>query len=110
MLLLLDPHLFPSVSLVRRESGLAQPLITQEMRDLYIQRRKVDFDRMQIAINEKNSDALQHLGHQIKGNAASFQFPELESLATKIEDAGKRRDFSSCAKILDEFRRWLSSI
>ena len=87
----------------------SQLLITKDMRDRYIQRRRVDLDRLQIAIAGKNSETLQHIGHQIKGNAASFQFPELESLAVKIEKAGHRQDYAAGAKLLEEFRLWLST-
>jgi HPt (histidine-containing phosphotransfer) domain-containing protein len=87
----------------------SQLLVTKEMRDRYIQRRRVDLDRLQIAIAEKNSEILQHVGHQIKGNAASFQFPELESLAIKIEEAGHRQDYAAGAELLEDFRLWLST-
>jgi HPt (histidine-containing phosphotransfer) domain-containing protein len=87
----------------------SQLLVTKEMRDRYIQRRRIDLDRLQIAIAEKNSETLLHVGHQIKGNAASFQFPELETLAIKIEDAGHKQDYAAGAKLLEEFRLWLST-
>ena len=77
--------------------------ISDEMRELYIQHRKKDLLRSHTALETSDFSFLEKIGHQVKGNAISFGFEDLTSLALELETAAKDHNVPNLKKVLREF-------
>lgn len=85
----------------------AEIVIPPDARNRYLERRKKDIDGLRSALATKTYDEFKRVGHQLKGNAASFGYGELEKIAVAIEAAGERQDPIEAARQLDSFQAWL---
>ena len=81
-------------------------IIPQEARQRYIERRKKDIESLRSALTTKTFDEFKRIGHQLKGNAASFGYAELERVAVQIEAAGQNEDALEASRQLDLFQQW----
>lgn len=88
----------------------AAPQITVEMRQRYLQRRAADLNALEQSIAECNFDRIAGIAHQIKGNAATFNYPQLQPIAAEIETAAERRDVFTIARHMATLRAWLGSM
>jgi len=61
--------------------------ISLELKKQYIARREKDLEDFVVAIDQKNAAYFIRVGHQLKGNALTYGFPELGLLGAKLEDA-----------------------
>ncbi len=77
--------------------------ISDEMRELYIQHRKKDLLRCLTALEKSDFSFLEKIGHQVKGNAVSFGFDDLSSLALELEGAARDHDIPHLKNVLREF-------
>jgi HPt (histidine-containing phosphotransfer) domain-containing protein len=66
--------------------------IPLELKKKYLQRRIHDMDCL-VACLDKDDFSLAHrIGHQMKGNAQTFEFPQIAPFAIKLEQAAKEMD------------------
>ncbi len=89
------------------ERDLDQFEISEELRRNYVKRRLSDLTDVEAALKSQNFDQLMCVGHKIRGSAASFRYPDLESLAIAMEAAGEQRDFLNAFEIARDFRKWI---
>ena len=59
-----------------------------KMMTTYLERRLVDIDRLRQSLENGSVDEFNRIGHQLKGNARSFGFDELEPLGLRMEMLG----------------------
>lgn len=81
--------------------------ISPEARKRYVERRQKDFETLSAALLTGELGPIQRIGHQLKGNAASFGYPELEKVAIALELAAEAGDFAEAARQLEQFKQWL---
>ncbi|WP_373997564.1 Hpt domain-containing protein [Bdellovibrio bacteriovorus] len=83
------------------ESGMAVPL---ESKQKYLSRRLGELAKIQEMIHTPDWEFVAKVGHQIKGNAKTFEFPSLSDLGSRLEEAGKTKDSrllkDVCAELL----------
>jgi HPt (histidine-containing phosphotransfer) domain-containing protein len=77
------------------------------MKQRYLERRKADFALLVDAISRNDFETLMRVGHQIKGNAATFGFSDLEDLAKDLENCGRTSDISEAQRLIDKMSEWL---
>lgn len=82
-------------------------MLPQEMYVTYLHRRKADLIELEKALAVSNFEIFKRLGHQMKGNASSFGFDELVSLAEKMELVSRQDSPEIAEGILAEFRAWI---
>lgn len=82
-------------------------VIPEDARQRYLERRKKDGETLRAALGTKSFDEFKRVGHQLKGNAASFGYLDLEKLAIRLEAAGEKQDAREAALQLDLFDKWL---
>lgn len=82
-------------------------ILPVEMRKNYLERRFNELKKLQE--NKKNPDFLfiKNLGHQIKGNAKSFDFNDLTEIGITFEKVAKSKDLSSFLLAIDDFEKHL---
>lgn len=83
--------------------------IPDEMRAKYIERRRRDLEELKAAISAGNLEPFQRIGHQLKGNGATYGYEELGELGRRMEEAGNLKSVSSAEACLSEFIRWVSA-
>lgn len=66
--------------------------IPLEDRKKYIERRISDLTACKKALEAKDYVFLMRIGHQIKGNAATFSFDDLAPVATALETAAEAKN------------------
>jgi HPt (histidine-containing phosphotransfer) domain-containing protein len=85
-------------------------IIPEDARQRYIERRKQDIETLKNALRQQTFEEFKRIGHQLKGNAASFGYSDLEKVAIQLEVAGENRDTLEAQKQLTSFESWLQSI
>lgn len=74
-----------------------------EARLKYLERRKQDIISCHEALEKQDYNFLDRLGHQIKGNAATFGFDELTEVAINMEQAAKNKDHNRLIDLVNRF-------
>lgn len=73
----------------------------------YLERRKVDLSRLQKAFQEGTVEDFKVIGHQLKGNAASFRYEDLGHLGERLESVTTKTLASEGPGLLSEFAAWI---
>lgn len=63
-----------------------------ELKQKYISRRLQDIDKLRSSLDGDDFSLALKFGHQVKGNASTFEFPELVGIGAEIEKAAKIHD------------------
>ncbi|HLW57848.1 MAG TPA: Hpt domain-containing protein [Bacteriovoracaceae bacterium] len=63
-----------------------------ELKRRYLDRRLEDIKVVRQMIDHGDFSEAIRVGHQVKGNAVTFEVPQIAWLGTEIESAAKRRD------------------
>ena len=82
--------------------------IPEEARQKYIERRKTDLENCKKALQQKDFDAIARVGHQVKGNASTFGYEELGSIAIEMEKSALSKDAGKLDSVLTKFSKFLS--
>lgn len=83
--------------------------IPQEIREKYLMRRQKDIEVLKASVASRELEEFKRIGHQLKGNAASFGYGDLEKIAIAMEAAAVSGDSFEAAKQLELFEKWYSS-
>lgn len=81
-------------------------LIPLEMRERYLDRRLRDVKNCDLKLLNLDWAYFERLGHQLKGNAASFGFKELGCIANDIESSAKNKDLVQLEIYVKDFKNW----
>jgi HPt (histidine-containing phosphotransfer) domain-containing protein len=81
--------------------------IPEEMRKKYAERRARDAEALERALEQNNFDVLSKVGHQLKGNAATFGYEPLAELGRKMELAVENRSMADAKQCLFALKAWL---
>lgn len=63
-----------------------------ELKRRYLDRRLEDIKIVRQMIDNGDFSEAIRVGHQVKGNAVTFEIPQIACIGTEIESAAKRRD------------------
>lgn len=86
-----------------------EPEITPEMKARYIARRREDVAKLLEAQEAGDFATLKAIAHQIKGNAATFSFSDLESHAIALETSAEAKQADECAKHVGAIQKWVET-
>ena len=67
-------------------------LVTVEFKRRYLERKMIDIDHLISSLEMNDFTPAVILGHQVKGNAATFDFPQIAPLGLQIENAAKKQN------------------
>ncbi|WP_413568035.1 Hpt domain-containing protein [Bdellovibrio sp. HCB117] len=88
-------------------SGMTVPL---DAKQKYLSRRLAELAKIQEMAHAPDWGFVIKVGHQIKGNAKTFEFPSLSHLGTRLEEAGKVKDPHLLKDVCDELQASLESL
>lgn len=63
-----------------------------ELKIKYLSRRIEDIEKLKLSLEKGDFTLALKLGHQVKGNADTFEFPQMANLGKEIEKAAKAQD------------------
>lgn len=63
-----------------------------ELKIKYLSRRLQEIENLRLALDNDDFSVALKLGHQVKGNAETFEFPQMTGLGIDIEKAAKAED------------------
>jgi HPt (histidine-containing phosphotransfer) domain-containing protein len=63
-----------------------------ELKIKYLGRRMQDIQKLRISLEQEDYSFAQKVGHQIKGNAVTFDVPQIAFIGLEMEKAAIKRD------------------
>ena len=75
-----------------------------DLRIIYLRRRVEEFPALAAELAEGQFDLAKKIGHQVKGNAATFSFPVLADMGIELEEAAKSADLVAAQKVSLEMK------
>lgn len=79
----------PTVRNIFQDENMQIPV---ELKRKYLERRIQDIEQLMLSLDQNDFAPAFRLGHQVKGNAATFDVPQIASLGLQIENAAKKQD------------------
>lgn len=83
--------------------------LPQEMYVTYLERRKVELERLKQAAAEGRIEDFKVVGHQLKGNAPSYGFEDLAVIARKLELVTVETVSTDGQSLLKDYEQWLTN-
>jgi HPt (histidine-containing phosphotransfer) domain-containing protein len=83
--------------------------VPTELRKKYLERRRQECENCRQALQTSDFAYLEKVGHQIKGNAASFGFDTLGGIAESLEEAALSHRYEDAQKALLELYKFLET-
>lgn len=63
-----------------------------ELKIKYLSRRIEDIKRLRMYVENDDYAFAQKVGHQVKGNAVTFDFPQIAPIGHEMEKAAQKKD------------------
>jgi HPt (histidine-containing phosphotransfer) domain-containing protein len=84
--------------------------IPLEVKRTYLRRRIGEIDALRGQLKFNDFAPVMRLGHQIKGNAPTFEFPQFASLGLELERAARCQDREEVLRLLSHMEGLLHSV
>ena len=88
---------------------LAMLNIPVELKVKYLRRRIGDIKKLRASLESEDFSLAVKLGHQVRGNAETFDVPEMAVLAKQIEDAGHNKDKALLLHLITKMESMIKS-
>jgi HPt (histidine-containing phosphotransfer) domain-containing protein len=75
--------------------------VPEELKRKYLERRVHDIEQLIDALEKGDFAPAIRLGHQVKGNALTFDFPQMAGLGMEIENAARDKDKEALLRLLE---------
>jgi HPt (histidine-containing phosphotransfer) domain-containing protein len=83
--------------------------VPDEMKLRYFERRKRDLDECVQHLKAGDLSFIEKVGHQLKGNAVTFGYPELADIGKDLEEAAREGDLRIATQAVDKFSEWVNT-
>jgi len=81
--------------------------IPVELKSRYLKRRLEELSRLSHSLEEDDFSIALNLGHQVKGNAETFQLPDIGRIGSRIELAAKNKNKEEVQLLAQEMRNFI---
>lgn len=82
--------------------------VPTELKLKYLKRRTQDIEKLRALMIQNDFKEAAKLGHQVKGNAVTFEFPQMVSLGVAIEKAAQLRDQGALNDLLNKMESMIT--
>lgn len=82
--------------------------VSQAMKEQYFLRRLNDYSTCLSAIVNKEASLIERIGHQIKGNSASYGFDGLQEIGAGLEQAALSKNWEEMKIFVEKLGSYLS--
>jgi CheY-like chemotaxis protein len=76
----------------------------------YLENRKEDVQRIRYALDTQNFDAIEDLGHKMKGSGKCFGFEKISMLGHRIEMFAKQKNAGEIEESVEQMQDYLSNL
>ena len=83
--------------------------LSERLLGTYLSRRQEDVRVCHEALSPPDFPTLQTVGHRLKGNGASFGYPELAELGAELESAAQDGDLEAARQCVIRLESWVKS-
>lgn len=83
--------------------------IPQEMIAKYVERRNTDLETLEQSLAANDLEKIKGIAHQIKGNALSFGFDDLNDIVVRMENAAVSNNQAILIATIQSFRNWVQT-
>ncbi len=90
----------------KQRSSMQVPV---ELKIKYLSRRFQDIERLRLSLEQDDYSLAQKLGHQVKGNAVTFDFPQIAFIGVEMEKAAQRKDKEKVKILIQKMESVLQS-
>ncbi len=84
-------------------------VVPVELKKRYLSRRIQDLANLKEALLNNDFSPALKLGHQVKGNADTFEFPQMATIGIELEHAAKRQDKETLMGLVKKMENAISS-
>lgn len=84
-------------------------VVPVELKQRYLSRRIQDLVKLKEALLNNDFAPALKLGHQVKGNADTFEFPHMAAIGVELEHAAKRQDKETLQFLVKKMESAISS-
>lgn len=81
-----------------------------ELKSRYLKRRLDELRLLDNSLEEDDFSVALNLGHQVKGNAETFQLPDIGRIGSKIELAAKNKNKEEVRILVMEMRNFIEQV
>lgn len=79
-----------------------------ELKVKYLERKVQDMKILISSLDKNDFAPALKLGHQVKGNAETFDFPEMAPIGVKIENAAKKQDKECLRGLIEQMAQFIN--
>jgi HPt (histidine-containing phosphotransfer) domain-containing protein len=83
-------------------------VVPAELKQKYLSRRIQDLIRLKEALAQNDFAPALKLGHQVKGNAVTFEFPQMASIGMELELAARTQDKERLMSVVQKMESAIS--
>lgn len=81
--------------------------LPSEMIEKYVSRRELDLEQIKKNLIEGRVEDFNRIGHQLRGNARTFGFTNLDEISNQMEKLNLENLANLGPKIITELARWI---
>lgn len=81
-----------------------------ELKIKYLSRRFQDIERLRATLENDDYSFAQKLGHQVKGNAVTFDVPQIAFIGLEMEKAALKKDKEKVKILIQKMESALKSV
>ena len=83
-------------------------VVPVELKQRYLSRRIQDLIHLKEALAKNDFSLALKLGHQVKGNAVTFEFPHMAIIGVELEHAAKKQDKETLMSLIQKMESAIS--
>lgn len=76
---------------------------------LYLKSRRLDLNKLEDALKYRDLDIVKEITHRLKGNAKTYGFEELGTLALEMEKAAQKQDMAELHELLEKMTSYVDN-
>lgn len=80
-----------------------------ELKIKYLSRRMQDIERLRTSLEQEDYSFAQKVGHQVKGNAVTFDVPQIAYIGLEMELAAQKKDKEQVKVLIQKMETLLQS-
>lgn len=84
--------------------------VPKELKIKYLQRRTQEITELMYSIDKGDFSLAERVGHQLKGNAVTFEIPQIAYIGLEMENAAQKRDLEKLRALINKLQSSLESV
>jgi HPt (histidine-containing phosphotransfer) domain-containing protein len=84
--------------------------VPKEFKIRYLQRRTQEIPELMCSIDNGDFGFAERVGHQLKGNAVTFEIPQIAYIGLEMERAAQKKDLDKLRALIQKLQTSLDSV